>query len=221
MPGRHPARAKGRTVVGWMGWALRSVTRHSGRCRDLGGAVTDKTAPRSFDLEFSDFYRDQHRGVFSSLFVVTGDHSVAAEATDEAFARAVSRWDRVSAMSSPGGWVYRVALNAARRIHRRRSLEERILRRTPLADRHVEHDVVEVWEVLRQLPSKQRATVALKALGDLTEHEIAEVLGVSRSTVSSNLADARRRLAPQLRPNDPEGDSDGRPRRVRATAPRD
>jgi len=183
--------------------------------------VTDHAEARSPDLDFSDFYREQHRGVFASLFVVTGDLSIAADATDEAFTRAVSRWDQVSTMASPGGWVYRVALNAARRTHRRRSLEERLLHRKPLVDVALDSSAVEVWEVLRQLPPKQRAVVALKALGDLTEHEIADVLGTSRSTVSSNLAAARRRLAPQLRRTDPEGDSDGRPHQVRTTAPRD
>lgn len=172
-------------------------------------------------LSFPDFYREQHRRLVASLFVVTGDLTIAADAADEAFTRAVSRWGDVSVMSSPGGWVYRVALNAARRAHRRRALEERLLRRTASIEASVDDSVLEVWEILRDLPPKQRAVVALKALGDLTEHEIADVLGTSRSTVSSNLADARRRLAPRLRENASEGGSDGRPDRVRATAPRD
>jgi DNA-directed RNA polymerase specialized sigma24 family protein len=41
----------------------------------------------------------------------------------EAFARALAAWPRVRTMDSPGGWLYRVALNQARSWLRRRGLE--------------------------------------------------------------------------------------------------
>ena len=44
------------------------------------------------------------------------------------------------------------------------------------------------------LPARQRQVIVLKYLADLLEHDIAELLGVSRSAVSSALTDARRRL---------------------------
>jgi hypothetical protein len=39
--------------------------------------------------------------VVGTLTVVSGDPDAAAEAADEAFARALARWDRVSVMESP------------------------------------------------------------------------------------------------------------------------
>ena len=67
---------------------------------------------------FEEFYRVTHGGLVTSIMLVTGDAETAREATDEAFARAVGAWDRVSAMDSPSGWTYKVALNVATCRHR-------------------------------------------------------------------------------------------------------
>jgi len=59
------------------------------------------------------------------LALSTGDIELAVEGVDEACSRALERWKRISAMESPTGWVYRVAINHARRVARRRSMEQR------------------------------------------------------------------------------------------------
>jgi RNA polymerase sigma factor (sigma-70 family) len=48
------------------------------------------------------------------------------------------------------------------------------------------------------LSRRQREVVVLRYIADFPEIEIARVLGVSRSTVSSTLADAHRRLGSLL-----------------------
>ena len=48
---------------------------------------------------------------------------------------------------------------------------------------------------MRSLPDRQRMAVVLRYLADLTEPDIATIMGVSRGTVASTLADARRSLA--------------------------
>ena len=40
--------------------------------------------------------------------------------------------------------------------------------------------------------------MALRYVADLTERQVAEVMGISRGTVASTLSDARRRLADDL-----------------------
>lgn len=54
---------------------------------------------------FEAWYRDEHRQVLASCVALCGDLGVATDATDEAFSRALGRWERVSAMPSPGAWV--------------------------------------------------------------------------------------------------------------------
>ena len=56
----------------------------------------------------------------------------------------------------------------------------------------------EVWQVVRQLSPRQREAVILRHVADLTEGDVTAAMRVSRSTVSSTLADAHRRLAELL-----------------------
>src|SRR5687767_12579604 len=74
---------------------------------------------------FETWYVSEHPRVLAALTWVAGDPDVAADATDEAFARAYADWRRVERMASPGGWVYRVALNVVRRRMRRAAFEQR------------------------------------------------------------------------------------------------
>src|SRR5438105_8229359 len=83
---------------------------------------------------FEPWYRKEHPRVLGALFVLSGEADVARDATDEAFARALAHWPKVGGMESPGGWVYRVALNELRRTLRRRSAEARILQRQQLPE---------------------------------------------------------------------------------------
>jgi len=144
---------------------------------------------------FEEWYRESYARLSTSVLALTGDRDVAAEITDEAFARAWRHWRRVSAMESPGGWVYRVALNLVRSRARRRKVEQRALVRlaVPLGDEAA--PAGEVWVLVRDLPERQRQAVVLRYVADLDEPEIAIAMGVTRGTVASTLFDARRRLA--------------------------
>ena len=60
---------------------------------------------------FDDFYRREHARVLGVVVALTGRADLAGDAADEAFARALARWPRVSKMASPGAWTAKVALN--------------------------------------------------------------------------------------------------------------
>src|SRR5438477_2561332 len=104
---------------------------------------------------FADWYEDRYRGLLAAVAVAVGDIDEAREATDEAFCRALARWDRVRAMDAPEAWTYRVAVNVHRRRARRRSFEQRFFRSHPprLADWP---DGNEIWDAVAQLPPRQR-----------------------------------------------------------------
>jgi RNA polymerase sigma factor (sigma-70 family) len=146
--------------------------------------------------EFEDWYKAMHPRLLGVLCTVSGDPDAAAEATDEAFARALFRWDRVGAMASPEGWTYRVALNVLRRRKRRAGMEARLRHREDVVEAPC--PAGEVWDQVRRLPERQRAAIVLRYVGDLPEAEIAAAMGVTRGTVASTLADARQRLAMTL-----------------------
>jgi RNA polymerase sigma-70 factor (ECF subfamily) len=155
--------------------------------------VTTRTPVR----EFEPWYKAFHASLVTVVAASTGDVDLARDAADEALARAWRHWDRLSVASSPEGWAYRVALNVVRRRLRRRSMERNLLRR------HVREAVVpgptgELWLMVEGLARRQREAVLLRHVGQLTEPEIAEVMGVTRATVSTTLRAAYARLAIEL-----------------------
>lgn len=153
------------------------------------------------ELEFESWYVQLHPRLVTALAAATGEPDVSREAADEAVARAYERWPRVSRMDSPEGWTYRVAFNVARRRLRRRTFERRVLFRDPTV--HETADGGELWHLVEELAPRQRRAVVLRHVGQLTEPEIASVMGVSRGTVSSTLRAAYRNLRVGITADDP------------------
>lgn len=150
--------------------------------------------------EFEDWYQRAHPALVTALAVATGDADLAADSVDEALARALPRWD---GLDDPTAWTYRVALNVARRRMRRRSMEERLLRRTvPAAD--LPGPTGELWLLVADLPARQREAVALRHVAHLTEAQVAAAMGVARGTVSSTLRAAHAALRQALTPETEE-----------------
>ena len=149
------------------------------------------TAQHSDD--FDDWYRQSRPRVLATVVIAFGDLDAASDATDEAFTRAFARWSRVSAMESPIAWTTKVALNHARRRGRRAALEHRVLRNAPAVST-IPAVAGEAWSAVSRLPARQREVVVMRYVADLAEADIAKALGISRSTVSTALTDARRAL---------------------------
>jgi len=169
---------------------------------EAGRLVKLSKEPESFER----WYAREHARLLATLLLSTGDIELAADGVDEAFARALEKWDRVGMMESPTGWTFRVALNHSRRTARRRRIEHRLsIKRAK--DAPIPAPAGEVWQVVSGLPRRQREVVVLRHIGDLPEAEIAAVLGISRSTVSSTLSDAHERLGSLL---DDEPSKEGR-----------
>jgi RNA polymerase sigma-70 factor (ECF subfamily) len=133
-----------------------------------------------------------------------GDVHLAAEAADEAMARAYAQWRKVGDFDNPAGWVYRVGLNWATsflRRHRRRDTE-------------VQRDVPDVGPVadpsvraaLIDLDVKHRAVVVCRYYLQMSEAEIAAALGTAPGTVKSRLHRAMRTLEARLAHLNPSED---------------
>jgi RNA polymerase sigma-70 factor (ECF subfamily) len=147
--------------------------------------------------DFDSWYRSAHPRMLRALLVVSGERLAAEDVVAEAFTRALEDWDRVSTMTSPDGWTYRVAVNLLRRRWRRRAMEERLWRRR--ADPDVAPSATvpdpELWNVVLSLPPREREAIALRYAAGLKEREVAESMGITEGAASAALSSARHRLA--------------------------
>jgi RNA polymerase sigma-70 factor (sigma-E family) len=133
---------------------------------------------------FDAFVRARHTALLRYGVVLTGDPHSAADLVQDALERTGLAWDRVHSQGDPEGYVRRVMANrnisAWRRLRRERLVDAPP--ETAYEDRAVD-DVM--WSVLARLPRRQRTVLVLRYYEDLTEAEIARVLGIAPGTVKS------------------------------------
>ena len=128
----------------------------------------------------------------------------------EAFLRTFSSWWRLRQPDRAQWYVRAAVVNLCRSRLRRRGSEEagnRASWRDPAewSDEAVD-DALVILEAVRTLPPRQRETVVLRYYQDLSERDVATLLGCSVGTVKSQLARARVTLAAALG-TDPDRDS--------------
>ena len=155
------------------------------------------------ELPFEDFYRGGRDRVARALALTLGDAHLAADAVDEAMARAYQRWDRVGCLDNPGGWVYRVALNWSLSALQRRRRPVRAVHDRELQDVEQPGEPT-VRAALQELDVRQRAVVVCRFYLGLSELETAAALGIRPGTAKSRLHRALRALQERLSHLSPE-----------------
>jgi RNA polymerase sigma-70 factor, ECF subfamily len=133
---------------------------------------------------FEAFFEAQHARLFGTLCLVTGDAREAEDVMQEAFLKLWERWDRVSRLGDPAGYLYRTAFNVFRSGRRRLQRAGRRLAGVPPEDPFAAVDAHEtVVAALRRLTPRQRAAVVLTELVGLSSTEAAAALRVRPVTV--------------------------------------
>jgi RNA polymerase sigma-70 factor (ECF subfamily) len=177
-----------------------------------GPRMRDEPTAASLAADFDAVFSEHYERLVRTLTVIAGDVHAAEDAVQGAFVKAHLRWRRISRYDDPAGWVRRVAINALRDDHRRRSRGRRVIDRLrSRAELSTEPDEIDEFDrLLAALPRQQRAATALHYVDGLSIAEIATALDVAPGTVKSHLHDARRRLRPVLEreadtpPSDPD-----------------
>jgi RNA polymerase sigma-70 factor (sigma-E family) len=146
-------------------------------------ASTAQSSSPTFEEVFPVLIRDAYRVAYRLL----GDRGEAEDVAQEACARVYSRWAGVRDHAEP--WCVRVASNLALDILRART---RAVRRN---ERLKTHDVtpapaiderLDLYAALARLPRRQRETVVLRYLGDLSEAQTADLIGCSVGSVKTH-----------------------------------
>lgn len=145
------------------------------------------------EASFTSFVERVGRPLRQALIAAYGPE-VGAEVTAEAFAYAWEHWDRVHSMQNPAGYLYRVGQSRARRG---------IFRKPPPIQIPNQPDGSHWFEpaladAIGDLSEKQRAAVVLVHGYGWTVTEVAEMWGVTFSTVKAHIDRAMGRLRKKL-----------------------
>jgi RNA polymerase sigma-70 factor, ECF subfamily len=150
---------------------------------------------RVSDERFEVFYEEAYGRVFRASWAFCGDRDIAQDAAQDAFAKAYSRWKRVSRMNSPVGWVIVTAQNFCRKQAASRTVlsdsQDTPSSRDELTSFETRSDLL---RVIRTLSSRQQQAVVLHYLEDVSITDTAEVMGLSEGGVKAHLARGREQL---------------------------
>ena len=145
---------------------------------------------------FEPFFERHHATLYRRMVMLCGNRAEAEELTQEAFVRLWERWDRVSALEDPEGYLYRTALNQFRTRYRRSKLAlRRVLAQPTPSDPYLDaEERTAVSTALATLSPRQRAALVLTQLIGYTSEEAASIMHVRPGTVRSLAAQGRAAL---------------------------
>jgi RNA polymerase sigma-70 factor (sigma-E family) len=155
------------------------------------GVGVEPSAGRSVrDAEFEQYMAARQPSLLRTAYLLTGDRHAAEDLVQTSLAKLYLSWDKVQRRELVDGYVRRIMVNENnslwRRAWKRREVTtDSIPDQVGVDDRHDHGERSALWEFVQTLPRKQRAVVVLRYYEDLSEAEVAEILGISVGTVKS------------------------------------
>lgn len=148
--------------------------------------------PEPAENDFHGFVVARSAVLFRGALVLTGDRQAAEDLVQETLERACRRWRTIAAKDAPDAYVRRIMVNLAndrwRRFRRTAPYQDDGDRAAP-GDQYGQVDTRDqLVRALQGLPMRMRTVVVLRYFHDLSDTEIAADLGISPSTVRSQLA---------------------------------
>ncbi len=148
---------------------------------------------------FDAFVRNRMPELLRFGHMLTGSADAAADLVQDALERTLNSWSRIRQRDDPEGYVRRTMVNrnvSIWRKRRREYLTDEVPDRVEDADMKVPDQALQ--NALSALPRKQRAVIVLRFAEDLSERQVAEMLGCSVGTVKSQTFKALAKLRDQL-----------------------
>ncbi|MCH0565406.1 MULTISPECIES: SigE family RNA polymerase sigma factor [unclassified Streptomyces] len=142
------------------------------------------------ETRFQEFVQARWSHLVRTAYLLTGDAHHAEDLTQTALAKAYRSWRRVARADNPEAYVRRMLVSCNSDRFRKRRVQESLTAAPP--DR-AGNDEATSWAAERSalmtalagLPPRQRAVVVMRYWEDLSEAEVAGVLGCSPGTVKS------------------------------------
>ncbi|MCI0687756.1 MAG: SigE family RNA polymerase sigma factor [Sporichthyaceae bacterium] len=142
-----------------------------------------------------EFVAARGEALLRGALMLCGSPHEAEDLVQAVLAKVYPRWARISTLDQPEAYVRKVLVHEQLRRSRRRWRRELAMpavHAEPAAsddtDAYASRDAA--WSLLAGLPGRQRAVLVLRYYEDLSDPEIATVLGCRASTVRSQAARA-------------------------------
>lgn len=152
----------------------------------------------SEDADFREFVSARGRALLRSAYLLTGNLADAEDLVQSALAKTYQAWNRIEDRKALDGYVRRAMVNTHISWWRRHRVDEYPtdeIPDQPAADTSGNSELRDTLQrAIDRLPQRMRAAVVLRYFEDMTEAEVADVLGVSQGTVKSTVSRAVAKL---------------------------
>jgi RNA polymerase sigma-70 factor (sigma-E family) len=174
---------------------------------------------------FEEFAAATWSALYRSAYLLAGNHADAEDLAQQTLIKAHRGWVKVSASDSPIAYVRRILTNTFLSSKRPKARRLELLTDeipewagaagtvaaaagTPGAS----DERMALWPHVTRLPPRQRSVIVLRYFEDLSEAEIAEILGCSRGNVKSTAHRALKSLRAAIDAPDDQPTLQARPR---------
>jgi RNA polymerase sigma-70 factor (ECF subfamily) len=152
---------------------------------------------------FTQLFEHYHTGIYGFIAGLVNNVEDAQDLTQKTFLKA---WEKLPDLHDPSKfkpWLYTIARNL---VHDHRRLKKKIFWESwerisgldfLVSEPSCEEEIAEaqfVRLVLVEVPVRYRSCLLLQVVGGFSQHEIAELLGISKASVSTYLSIARTRF---------------------------
>jgi RNA polymerase sigma-70 factor (sigma-E family) len=181
------------------------------RLRARGGGSAVKAAQEE---SFREFVEGSWNRLLRTAYLLTGDHGAAEDLVQTALMRTYRHWGRIESYDSPEAYVRRVMVNANVSAWRRRKAIVHVVAEPPEpaagtgagfgagsgAGDHQDTYAVrdELWRAVQAMSPRMRTAFVLRYFEDLSEAEVASVMGCAVGTVKSQIARGLVKLRTEL-----------------------
>ena len=167
--------------------------------------------PRQRRRGLRELFEAVREPLFGLALRMTGRPDLADDAVQETFLDVLKGIEGFRGESRLTTWLFRIAVRAATRVATRSRRPTEVLTDElddaaagPSESTAQLDAAARILRAIASLPPAQRAVVSLTALHELSQTEVAEVLGIPVGTVYSRLHEARARLKAELEPAAPD-----------------
>ena len=156
------------------------------------------------EMGYAQLYHRYAKSVFNSVYRLVTDLSEAEDLTQDIFVSIFSDIQKLQDIEQLGAWLKRVAINKSISHLRKKKVYFTDIENASIIDEgeelliekyELEDKIIEIQKAIENLPADARTIVNLFLFENIPQEEIANMLGISNTTVRSKYHRAKQKIA--------------------------